>query len=154
MLFRSTSSLTIATENDIIINGNITTAVDSSGVPTTAATLGLIADNFVRIYHPCSGGTNASDAISNPTIYAAILATNHSFIVDNFNCGAPLGTLSIQGSVEQIYRGTVGTFGSSSTGYLKHYVYDQRLQTDPPPYFISPVDATWHIYRQVVSFGG
>jgi Tfp pilus assembly protein PilX len=46
-----TSSLTIASENDVIINGNITTPT-SGGVPTSNALLGLIANNFVRIYHP------------------------------------------------------------------------------------------------------
>ena len=48
-------SLTIASENDIVINGNITTPVNSEGTPTTNALLGLIANNFVRIYHPVVG---------------------------------------------------------------------------------------------------
>ena len=47
-----TSSLTIASENDVVINGNLTTPVNSAKVPTTNALLGLIANNFVRIYHP------------------------------------------------------------------------------------------------------
>jgi Tfp pilus assembly protein PilX len=47
-----TGSLTIAAENDIIINGNITTSTGSEGTPTGNALLGLIANNFVRIYHP------------------------------------------------------------------------------------------------------
>lgn len=46
-----TSSLTIASENDIVINGNITTPT-TGGVPNSNALLGLIANNFVRIYHP------------------------------------------------------------------------------------------------------
>ena len=46
-----TNSLTIASENDIIINGNITTPT-TAGVPNTNDLLGLIANNFVRIYHP------------------------------------------------------------------------------------------------------
>jgi Tfp pilus assembly protein PilX len=47
-----TSSLTIASENDVIINGNITTPHETSGAPTSNALLGLIANNFVRVYHP------------------------------------------------------------------------------------------------------
>ena len=47
-----TKSLTIAAENDIVINGNLTTPVNGEGTPTTNALLGLIANNFVRIYHP------------------------------------------------------------------------------------------------------
>ena len=49
---RYEGSLTIGSENDVIINGNITTATNSQGEPTTNALLGLIANNFVRIYHP------------------------------------------------------------------------------------------------------
>jgi Tfp pilus assembly protein PilX len=45
-------SLTIASENDVVINGNITTPTNSEGVPTGNALLGLVANNFVRIYHP------------------------------------------------------------------------------------------------------
>jgi hypothetical protein len=45
-------SLTIAAANDVVINGNLTTSHESSGKPTGSATLGLIATNFVRIYHP------------------------------------------------------------------------------------------------------
>ncbi len=45
-------SLTIAAENDVIINGNLTTPVNGEGAPTTNALLGLIANNFVRVYHP------------------------------------------------------------------------------------------------------
>jgi hypothetical protein len=47
-----TESLTIASANDVIINGSIKTSAESSGEPTGGATLGLIAENFVRIYHP------------------------------------------------------------------------------------------------------
>lgn len=48
-----TESLTIAAANDVVINGDIETSHESpSGKPTGSATLGLIATNFVRIYHP------------------------------------------------------------------------------------------------------
>ena len=66
-----TNSLTIAAENDVIINGNLTTPTNSAGVPTTNALLGLIANNFVRIYHPVkefypakSGKCNGSDKLN------------------------------------------------------------------------------------------
>jgi hypothetical protein len=112
-------SLTIASENDVIINGNITTP-NTGGVPNTNALLGLIANNFVRIYHPvkqfytankgkCNGSDklnakgeceytdnaaecdapNASEDLNNPTIYAAMLAVKHAVIVDNYICGLP-----------------------------------------------------------------
>ena len=54
--------------------------------------LGLIANNFIRVYHPFENVTNSKShqteckngpgSIKNPTIDAAILAINHSFIVD------------------------------------------------------------------------
>jgi hypothetical protein len=47
-----TESLTIAAANDVIISGSIETTHESSGEPTGGAALGLIATNFVRIYHP------------------------------------------------------------------------------------------------------
>jgi hypothetical protein len=51
-----TQSLTIIAENDIIINGNTTTTGGAGGgEPTGTATLGLIADKYVRLYHPVKG---------------------------------------------------------------------------------------------------
>ncbi len=47
-----TEQLTIAAQNDVIINGNIKTKTNSKGEPEGEGTLGLIATNFVRIYHP------------------------------------------------------------------------------------------------------
>ena len=49
------------------------------------------------------------------TIDAAILAINHSFIVDNYNCGARLGTLNVIGAIAQKYRGAVGTTAAPAT---------------------------------------
>ena len=46
------SSLTVGASEDVIINGEIYPYGDKGGEPTGTATLGLIANNFVRIYHP------------------------------------------------------------------------------------------------------
>lgn len=146
-----TASLTIAAENDVVINGTITTP-NVAGKPTTNATLGLIANNFVRVYHPCNG-SNEAGSTSNIEIYAAILAVNHSFIVDNYNCGSPLGQLTVHGAIAQIFRGVVGLHsgGSVTHGYAKNYVYDDRLQVESPPYFLNPVDAAWLVKRETVT---
>ncbi len=150
-----TSSLTVASENDVIIRGDLTTGVDGSGQPTSNALLGLVSNNFVRVYHPVSaraapsafqcGNAQNTDASPN-TIYAAILAVKHSFIVDNYDCGQSLGTLNVFGAIAQIFRGTVGTSGG--TGYLKNYGYDDRLASEEPPFFLNPVQAAWLIGRE------
>jgi Tfp pilus assembly protein PilX len=162
------SSLTIASDNDIIIDGNLSpTGVSLSGNPTTPPTpsgntlLGLIANDFVRVYHSVNNrtgttGGNCGNNVSNNVdydplyIYAAILAVAHSFIVDNYDCGSPLGTLYVYGTIGQLFRGTVGTHngGTITSGYTKDYVYDDRLASLEPPYFLNPVSAAWYIQRE------
>jgi Tfp pilus assembly protein PilX len=164
------NSLTIGTDNDIIINGNITptgvTVNSSSGgtppTPSGTALLGLIANDFVRVYHPLSGtrssasfgtcpnpNTNATGSLTNLYVYAAILAVNHSFIVDNFDCGTTLGDLYVYGVIAQNFRGPVGTEsgGTVVSGYTKGYYYDTRFQALSPPYFLDPVSAGWEVNR-------
>jgi Tfp pilus assembly protein PilX len=143
------SSLTIASENDIIANGNIT--------KTGNVVLGLVANNFVRVYHPVTRSSNScsnastglyGSALGNVTIEAAILTLQHSFIVDNYNCGSPLGTLTVNGAIAQKFRGPVGTGGSSiSTGYIKDYNYDDRFKVVNPPYFLDPLQSSWRKIR-------
>lgn len=140
-------SLTIGAADDIVIRGN----VRKSG----AVLLGLIANNFVRVYHPvtsqsnCRSGSstsNASGSLTNPTIEAALLTLTHSFIVDNYMCGSDLGELTVEGAISQKFRGPVGTGGrNSGSGYIKNYIYDDRLQVRSPPSFLDPVQASWRI---------
>ncbi len=156
--------LTVAGTNDVIIAGNISpTGLTLGNAPTGTATLGLIAGEFVRVYHPVrtSGSNTLSNcnaenasssedplkvgALSNPWIYAAILSTNHSFFVDNFLCGSQLGELNVYGAIAQDYRGIVALGGA--TGYVKDYKYDSRLATDEPPYFLAPLKSGWKIAR-------
>ena len=136
-------SLTIAAQNDVVINESITTPV-SGEKPTTNALLGLIANNFVRVYHPLTGvrpkgysegkcptASNAPEDLKNPTIYAAILALKHSFIVDNFDCGKPeLGPLKVYGAIAGLFtNGMTGVFSGATalTGYPYNLKYDNRL---------------------------
>jgi hypothetical protein len=153
--------LTIAAEDDLIINGNIyptSVAGKLGAAPSGPATLGLIAENYVRIYHPVStrgidthgqcsdfnlgksDDPNRRGSQRNIWIYAAILATDHTFMVDNFLCGSQLGELHVYGAVAQNYRGIVGTLSASGgSGYIKDYKYDSRLAIDQPPYFLARV---------------
>jgi Tfp pilus assembly protein PilX len=141
--------LTVAAQNDLIINGSIyPTSISKLGeAPSGTTTLGLIATEYIRVYHPCSSTKgNETGTLENPWIYSAILSTSHSFIVDNFGCGKQLGELNIYGAIAQKFRGPVGTAGG--TGYDKDYIYDERLATDEPPYFLSPLNAGWQIERE------
>jgi hypothetical protein len=166
-----TGQLTIAAENDIIIDGDIDRASGSGGL------LGLVANNFVRVKHPicpsnnqgctngtitsetakgqCNSGVNGQGSLTNPTIDAAILAIDHSFIVDHYDCGGTgLGTLTVDGAISQKFRGAVGTTSSSSVanGYAKSYNYDDRLRYQEPPYFFDPVQSAWHIQRETLDY--
>jgi hypothetical protein len=71
----------------------------------------------------------------------------HSFRVQNYASGNPVGTLNVVGAIAQKYRGPVGTFSgsSSASGYVKNYVYDQRLQYVSPPHFLDPVASAWQV---------
>jgi type II secretory pathway pseudopilin PulG len=147
--------LTIAAENDIVIDGDLLRDGES-------AVLGVIANNFVRIYHghsgqvinpttyepECKSGTE--QGLGDVTIEAAILAINHSFIVDHYDCGSSQGTLTVKGALAMKFRGAVGTTGGN-TGYLKSYNYDDRLRFLTPPSFIKPEQSVdWTIGRETI----
>jgi type II secretory pathway pseudopilin PulG len=148
--------LTIAAEKDIVVTDDVTRNGDY--------TLGLIANNFVRVYKPASnldldgGSVTCSNSTTGPygsyqqnlRIDAAILALQHSFTVDNYFCGAPLGTLTVNGVIAQKYRGPVGRGSGNSVanGYTKDYNYDDRLSLRQPPNFLDPVQSAWRIQRQ------
>jgi hypothetical protein len=136
--------LTIAAQNDIIIDGSL--------VHSGNGLLGLIANNFVRVKHPCEDDVDLPGSLSDPVIDAAILAIDHSFIVDHYNCGDDdnLGTLRVNGSIAQKFRGAVGT--TRGTGYTKDYNYDDRLLYQEPPHFFDPVTFAWHVGRQTLDF--
>jgi hypothetical protein len=87
-------------------------------------------------------------ALKEPVIDAAILSTKHSWIVDNYECGASLGKLTVWGSIAQFWRGPVGTSGNSGTGYIKNYNYDERLAAQQPPNFLSPSSTSWKLSRE------
>lgn len=146
-------SLTIAAQDSVILTGNTTYAGGTGGNDL----LGLVAENYVEIYHPvrcndwyygyCVDSSNLSGSLTNPTIHAAILTVKHSFRVQSYQYGSPMGTLSVFGAIGQLYRGAVGTFsgGSTSTGYSKAYTYDQKLKYASPPHFLDPVASAWGV---------
>jgi Tfp pilus assembly protein PilX len=142
------TNVTIGAEDDIIVTGDLTHPTGSD------AMMGLVANQFVRVYHPVtptnrtanqSGCSNNGGARVN-NISAAILATQGSFITDNWDCGSSLGNLNVDGAITQYWRGAVGT--SANNGYVKAYTYDARLRYREPPNFLDPTTALWGILRQ------
>jgi Tfp pilus assembly protein PilX len=179
-----TKSLTIASAKDVIINGpTYTTGGSKGGQPTGEATLGLIAQDFVRVYNPvvatgkgrnsstlgsegeCEGNNQAKGetalttelgaATKNLVIDAAILSTQNSFIVDNFLCGNSLGELIVWGAIAQFWRGRVTGGVFVGGGYPeKNYNYDERLKYRQPPNFLSPSSTGgWKANRETAPSG-
>jgi hypothetical protein len=140
------SPLTISAANDVIVTGNLTNTTDTNltgtASPTGSATLGLVANQYVRVMHTCPQNPNV-------TIDAAILTLSHSFFVDNYSCTNdpdPQGLLTVHGAIAQYFRGIVGLVGGS--GYLKNYAYDQRLGIILPPYLFDLQNTEWQVYRE------
>jgi hypothetical protein len=156
------ASVTIAAANDIVINGNVTTNLSGTAV------MGLVANNFIRVQHgvtarsssnpyACGSASNiAAETHPNLRIDAAVLALRHSFIVDNYDCGASLGRLEVNGAIAQLFRGTVGTSsgGTAVTGYLKGYTYDDRLRFQQPPFLFDLGSSSWRVVRETLCVPG
>jgi hypothetical protein len=148
------TGLTVAAADNIVITGSLLNSTDTDGqtTPTGTATMGLVANQYVRVYHPVNNpsSTSCTGSTPNVTIDAAILTLAHSFFVDNFDCGA-VATLTIHGAMAQQYRGAVATSGSggaTATAYTKNYNYDDRLRILLPPYLFDLQDTSWQIVRE------
>jgi hypothetical protein len=83
--------------------------------------------------------TLATDGIQ---IAGSIQTLQHSFVVQSYADGNAQGSLFVQGSIAQEWRGAVGTSGGA-TGYFKDYHYDKRLRFASPPYFPQWAKAKW-----------
>jgi Tfp pilus assembly protein PilX len=152
-------NVTFTAENDILLKDDVTRTTSGSQF-----LLGLIATNYVRVEHRVTGCTpgapvtcnyitgctNAAGTPTDVSVEAAILSLTRSFMVDNWFCGANLGTLRVYGAIAQMFRGPVvrvntGALAGTSGFGTKDYVYDERLKYRTPPYFLDPVQAQWRI---------
>jgi len=137
-----TGRLTIAAAGNIYVTDNL-------HYGSTSGILGLIANQNVWYWHPTDRGKNninlparqypaqtaKSQPLKDPTVSAAMVSLQHSIGTQRYDYGASLGTLTIKGSITQLYRGVVK---QGSSGYDKKYFYDQRLRYDSPPHFLNP----------------
>lgn len=134
--------LTIATDNYIYVTGDI------DYVDSTTDILGLIGTNNVFVYNPVkvqSALLNTYSSLigdSGREIDAAILSSSHSFVIQNFDRGGSRGTLTVNGSIAQNFRGIAS---NGANGYIKNYGYDARLRYLAPPKFLSPVTTSYSV---------
>jgi type II secretory pathway pseudopilin PulG len=139
-----TGQVTVAARDDVVVTDDLTLAAGTTGTDV----VGLVAGNYVWVYHPVnSSGANLSGAPVVNDLQAAVLSLRHSFVVQNWSKGTPLGTLNVTGAIAQKLRGPVGTGSSTSiaSGYYKNYVYDSRLSVMQPPYFLTPDSSPWQV---------
>ncbi|WP_285622302.1 hypothetical protein [Kineosporia sp. NBRC 101677] len=140
------TQVTVAASDDVVVVGDL--QPDANGGTNV---IGLIAGNCVWVYHPLRANTSNNLYTTSPvnTIQAAILALRHSFVVQNWASGSPLGTLNVYGAIAQKFRGPVGTGSGANiaTGFVKNYVYDTRLKYTQPPYFLNAANAPFQILQ-------
>lgn len=117
------------------------TKPSTSWVWTASTASTANSPGWPRQYNDPTGATS----VSGLQIMGSIQTLQHSFYVQQYKVGASLGTLEVDGSIAQQWRGIVGTGSGSvsTTGYLKNYVYDSRLKYAAPPYFPRWVNAKW-----------
>lgn len=122
--------LTMGTNRDVVVAGNILYVDDPRLKPNSDDMLGLIAERDVII---------SQSAPYNVEVDASIMALDDNFIVENWWKGPAKGTLTVYGGIIQDERGPVGTFSGSTgkklSGYSKNYLYDTRLANSPPPFY-------------------
>ena len=139
-----------------MITGSITTGVTAGNVPTGTATRAGSLTRLVRMYHPCSGSNTTGPVGTTPMspwIYAGILATQHSFVVDNSGCGSGLGQTQhlrrdrpeLPRRRRPIRRGTATSRTTNTT---------TGSQPTSRPYFLTPLKAGWKIVRQTAQSPG
>jgi len=145
--------MTVSANNDLYVTNHL----DYAGGATGSSFLGLIAEQFLYVWHPTrtsSGSTTNLDLpgqgapFANARVSAALLSVNHAITVQNHRLGPSLGTLHITGALTQKYRGSVRTvIDGVPSGYAKDYQYDQRLQFDSPPRFLNPTLSSFSAVR-------
>ncbi len=123
---------TLAVQGNMNITGDITYNTDPRVNPASTDLLGLVTRLNCAV-------TN-SVANTDRTIMAHILCMNESSTSNTVNFYNSTYTsiksnyLNIYGGLAQKKRGAVGQgSGTSRTGYLKNYMYDNRLQDISPP---------------------
>lgn len=137
-----TGSLTVVAENRLIIRQSI-------GKPIPSSVLGLIGNKGIEIYHPVTpDGKNMAGLPPVTGVAAALLSLNDSISVQNYDKGAHMGVLGVNGSFAQKWRGPLGTTDGLH-GYYKQWKYDAILKDVSPPYFLTPVNGAFSVDQKI-----
>lgn len=142
-----TGRLTIVSENNIYINGDIRyTERDKS-------LLGLIANYDVLVNHfdfKVNMGFARIDVLEDygdDGIYIdGVIYAGRQFGYELYKDSrdySKKGYINLNGAIINHDRGYVGEVNRA--GFDKKYSYDERLQSTTPPYFIQPINAPWEI---------
>lgn len=116
--------LTVVSDDDINIVDNIRYADNPRNNPNSDDALGMIAHDNIVV---------EPSAPNDVDIFAHMIAVNGGFGVKNYNKGNYRGFLNVYGGIVNKIRNAVGIIGRS--GYAKHYMYDTRFRSFPPPQY-------------------
>lgn len=138
------ASITLVAENYVYITGDLQYTTNRAA--STVA--GIVGQEAVMVWNPMyvSGGTSYPFLTDDRTVSGAILSNQGTFTVQNYAYGGDRGTLTLNGSIAQRYRGAVG---KGNNGYLKAYGYDSSLTSYTPPFFPQPVVTTYKVTSQI-----
>jgi cytoskeletal protein CcmA (bactofilin family) len=125
--------VTLHSEDDIEIMGDITYSDDPINNPVSNDILGLVSEKNVIVDQNAHQDNGSQDL----NIHASIMALDNSFTVEGYNYGGSKGVLNLLGGLIQQRRGPVGTFSGNAvaSGFSKDYEYDERLLSMFPPSF-------------------
>jgi hypothetical protein len=132
--------LTIAASDTIIIlhNTYYNCAATNGNVPYNCNdVLGLISEKYILISKNC--GAPLYPAQGSLVVNAAVAALRGYFGCEDINNAPEYNDLMLQGSVATLYKGVFhrGSAGFGNGFVGKHIKYDQRLEGNPPPYFLT-----------------
>jgi hypothetical protein len=132
--------LTIAASDTIIILHNIyynCTSANGNVPYNCDDVLGLISEKYVLLSKNCGAPLYPGQGAL--IVNAALAALHGSFSCEDINNAPEFNELFLQGSITTNFRGILhrGAAGSGSGFVMKQIRYDQRLEGNPPPYFLT-----------------
>ena len=95
--------------------------------------LGICASNSIVI----SDSANNNNPAKGITIQGSLFSLNQGLTAQDYSTKPVSGTINLLGGVSQLTRQGVGEMGSNglTNGYLKNYIYDNRMLVTAPPCF-------------------